>query len=280
MKIERFLSPLLQYNNLSMNKIIYTLTLLLSFSCAGSKSSPVLPTIPDAQGWVLCERYSDEFDGDKLDSTKWHTTNPSWLGREPALFLPKNVRVEGGELILSSHREEPLNSLSDKYHTFTSAAVQSVDTLHYGFYEIRCKAQNSAISSAFWLYVNDSLRQEEIDIFEICGRHDSDKSYEDTYFATAHYLQFKEEIHEKSSVSYRSGFRLADEYFVAGLEWNKDEIVWYFNGEEIQRVPNRYWDDPETVNFDCETFPTWWGLPSDSDNGGEFRIEYFRYWKR
>ena len=261
------------------------LNLLLTIATAtlltvGCSENHPKPTIENPEGWSYNEKYSDEFEGSQLDTTRWHPNNPVWLGREPALFLPKNVRVEGGMLILSSHREEPVNPPTDKYHTYTSSAVQSVDTLHYGFYEIRAKAQNSSISSAFWLYVNDSLRQEEIDIFEICGRHDTDTTYEDTYFATAHYLEFKENIHNKSSMPYRAGFKLADEFFVAGLDWNKDEIIWYFNGKEIHRTENVHWDDPETVNFDCETFPTWWGMPSDTDNGGEYQIEYFRYWTK
>lgn len=255
--------------------IIASVTMLVG--CA--KQHPQ-PNIPAAEGWNYSEKYSDEFDGKTLDTAKWHPNNPSWLGREPALFLPENVRLQDGMLILSSHREEPLNPPTDKYHTFTSAAVQSTDTLHYGFYEIRAKASNSAISSAFWLYVNDSLRQEEIDIFEICGRHDTDTTYEDTYFATAHYLRFKEDIHIKRSLPYRAGFKLADQFFVAGLDWNEDEIIWYFNGEAIHRCANEHWHSPETVNFDCETFPSWWGLPSDTDNGGEFEIEYFRFWTK
>ena len=36
--------------------------------------------------------------------------------------------------------------------------------------------------------------------------------------------------------------------------------------------------DKTIINFDSEAFPSWWGLPSDTDNGGEFQIEYFRYW--
>ncbi|MFI3315208.1 MAG: family 16 glycosylhydrolase [Rikenellaceae bacterium] len=259
---------------------IFTLLTSLLLLLTGCVESFPLPTIEDNQGWVYSTRYSDEFNGDELDSQKWHPNNPEWIGREPSLFLPKNVRVEDGMLILSSHREEPINPPSDAYHTFTSAAVQSVDTLHYGFYEIRAKAQNSAISSAFWLYVNDSLRQEEIDIFEICGRNDNDSSYEDTYFATAHYMRFKDTIHIKSSNAYRTGYKLSEQYIIAGLEWNEQEIIWYLNGVEIHRCDNKHWFSPETVNFDCETFPTWWGLPSDDDNGGEFKIDYFRFWTK
>ncbi len=240
--------------------------------------SPTL-AIPQT-GWQYSLEYSDEFDGEKLDRTKWHDTNPNWLGRKPALFMAKNVRLEDGMLILSSHREEPTNPPSDEYHTFTSAAVQSVDTLHYGFYEIRSKASNSAISSAFWLYVNDSTMQEEIDIFEICGRHDTDSMYEHSYFATAHYLFHADTVHEKRTRTHITDFKLAERFIVAGLEWNENEIIWYVDGVEVHRCKNEYWKLPETVNFDCETFPTWWGLPSDTDNGGEFKIEYFRYWTK
>ena len=48
--------------------------------------------------------------------------------------------------------------------------------------------------------------------------------------------------------------------------------------QESRRRKNDYWHSPETINFDSEAFPTWWGLPSDQDQGGEFEIEYFRYW--
>ncbi len=257
--------------------LIGSLALLLAVSCTTADPQPTLLE-PSDKKWVLNHEYSDEFDGNELNTERWHPNNPNWLGREPALFLKKNVRVEDGMLILSSHREEPQNPPSDKYHTFTSAAVQSTDTLHYGFYEIRSRAQNSAISSAFWLYVNDSTMQEEIDIFEICGRHDTDPSYEHSYFATAHYLYHPDTVHEKRTRTHKTDFRLADQFIVAGLDWNKDEIIWYVDGEEVHRCDNEYWHLPETVNFDCETFPTWWGLPSDSDNGGEYKIDYFRYW--
>ncbi len=34
------------------------------------------------------------------------------------------------------------------------------------------------------------------------------------------------------------GIDLADEFHTYGLEWNEDEIVWYFDGKEIRREKN------------------------------------------
>lgn len=220
---------------------------------------------------------SDEFDGAVLDSTKWYDHNPHWLGREPSLFKRENVYLRDSMLILRGRREE-LHSAPEGYHTFSSAAVQSKDSVLYGFFEIRCRAMDSALSSAFWLYVQDSLKQEEVDIFEICGRNDTDKSYENTYFATSHYILKNENVQISDHVAHRTPFRLADQLFVAGFEWSRDELVWYVDGEVIRRRKNDFWHSPETINFDSEAFPSWWGLPSDEDQGGEFQIEYFRYW--
>lgn len=241
------------------------------------KTPMPLQNHPTSTVWEYETSISDEFDTNVLDSTKWHNTNPHWLGREPSYFSKNNVVLRDSMLILKGKRED-LDSLPEGYHTFTSAAVQSKDTVLYGFFEIKCKAMDSALSSAFWLYVQDSTKQEEIDIFEICGRNDNDKSYENTYFATSHYILKKEDTHISDHVAHRTPFRLADRFIVSGLEWNRDEIVWYVDGEVVRRRKNDFWHSPQTINFDSEAFPTWWGLPSESDNGGEFQIEYFRYW--
>ncbi|MFR9546491.1 MAG: family 16 glycosylhydrolase [Rikenellaceae bacterium] len=266
-----------------MKKLLLLLLLLPLFvACSGEiKISANLaePTLnkPSSVDWVYDATISDEFEGSTLDTTKWYDHNPHWLGREPSWFYDKNVVIRDGSLILMGKREE-LENLPEAYHTFTSAAVQSKDTVLYGFFEIRCRAMDSALSSAFWLYVQDSLKQEEIDIFEICGRNDVDRSYEHTYFATSHYMLKTIDVHISDHVAYKTPYRLAEEMIVAGLEWNRQEIIWYVNGEEIRRRKNDYWHSPQTINFDSEAFPTWWGLPSESDNGGEFEIEYFRYW--
>lgn len=260
-----------------MTRFIFFLFSILLISCTKEHPAPFISG--GSNGWVYNERISDEFDGDTLDLTRWYDHNPHWLGREPSYFSANNVELRDGMLVLHGKRED-LPELPAGYHTFTSAAVQSVDTVLYGFFEIKCKAMNSALSSAFWLYVQDSVKQEEIDIFEICGRNDTDPNFDKTYFATSHYILKKENVHISDHVAHKTDDRLADQFIVSGLEWTRDEIVWYVNGEVVRRRKNDFWHSPETINFDSEAFPSWWGLPSENDNGGEFQIEYFRYWTK
>jgi hypothetical protein len=46
--------------------------------------------------WEPFPALTDEFDGGKLDESKWFPNNPSWLGRQPGYFNPMNVRVADG----------------------------------------------------------------------------------------------------------------------------------------------------------------------------------------
>ncbi len=263
----------------AMKRILPLLALLAACAPSGEKVHYPAPVAPlGAEEWIYDPLLSDEFDTPTLDTTKWYDHNPTWLGRQPSLFRPENVRVEDGALVLYGRRGEVADA-PEGYHTFTSAAVQSRRKVLYGFFEIRCRPMKSALSSAFWLYVQDSVKQEEIDIFEICGRHDSDPSYPVTYFATSHYMLKTEELHLSDHVAHTTDRPWADREIVAGLKWTRDELVWYVDGQEIRRRRNDFWHSPETINFDSEAFPSWWGLPSDEDRGGEFRIEYFRYWR-
>lgn len=263
--------------------LISAIAVLAIVACSKQSSSVKHPqpfTQEQLAGhWVYNDTYSDEFETNLLDTTKWYAVNPGWIGRAPSLFLASNVYQKKGQLILRAQREEVPNA-PEGYHTFTSAAVQSKTKVLYGFFEIRCQPMNSAISSAFWLYTQDSIKQEEIDIFEICGRNDSTPSYDSTYFATSHYILKKQKVKISDNVTYKSDYRLADSVLVSGLKWTREEIVWYLNGKVIRTRHNDFWHSPETINFDSEAFPTWWGLPTKTDNGGEFKIDYFRYWTK
>ncbi|UJH66853.1 family 16 glycosylhydrolase [Allomuricauda sp. SCSIO 65647] len=261
--------------------VFVTIMLMFLVACKSTEKLIGLKPAPlaDTKNWKYEPTISDEFNGSQFDTIKWYDTNPTWIGRAPSLFRPSNVALKDGWLVLTGKRENVPNA-PEGYHTFTSAAVQSKRKVLYGYFEIKCKPMNSALSSAFWLYTPDSVKQEEIDIFEICGRNDTDSSYEHTYFATTHYIVKPEKLKISDHVAHKTTYKLADTTIVAGLKWTREEIVWYLNGKEIRKRKNDFWHSPETINFDSEAFPTWWGLPSDEDNGGTFEIDYFRYWSQ
>jgi beta-glucanase (GH16 family) len=196
---------------------------------------------PDLEGkWELIEELSDEFNGNSLDTTKWYDHNPGWLGRKPAFFSRENVEVKEGMLILTAKTEE-LRDLPDGYHTFTTAAVQSKNRVKYGYFEIRCQPMDSRCSSAFWFYAIDPDIWTEIDVFEICGSH-PDKEWEYKFFATTHVFKTpaEGENHWSDHEVWIAPFRLANEFFTVGLEWDEKEIKWYVNGQIIRIRENTH----------------------------------------
>ncbi|MFZ5830379.1 MAG: glycoside hydrolase, partial [Planctomycetota bacterium] len=87
-------------------------------------ASPALaapPPAPAGYKWAVNQAFTDEFNGEKLDTTKWHDHHPRWKGRPPAKFVPQNVVVNSGSLELrNSVLEKP-----DGPFTISGAAVVS-----------------------------------------------------------------------------------------------------------------------------------------------------------
>ena len=132
-----------------VNKSIILTTSLLMSSYVTAKP----PEPEPGKRWVLNNAYSDEFNGNSLDKTKWRDKHKSWRGRPPAIFDPKAVEINNGKL-------EITNSMLDKpdgKYTIAGGAVQSLNqTAYHGYYESRFKASRINMSTTFWLS-NDNI---------------------------------------------------------------------------------------------------------------------------
>ncbi len=240
-------------------------------------STGVLADPPKGARWKPIPELTDEFEGKKLDSTKWHDHNPQWKGRKPGFFSRRNVTVRDGKLHLTA-RAEDLPNLPEGYHTFTTAAVKSKALVLYGYFEIKCKPMKSRASSAFWFYHNQPERWTEIDMFEIGG---GAPGHERTVHTNVHVFHTPEEKkHWSKSGKWEAPFQLADEYHVYALEWDKESIKFYVDGKVIRSIQNTHWHQPLHMNFDSETMPKWFGLPEKKNLPSTFSIEYVRSWKR
>ncbi len=245
-------------------------------------------------GWILNTQISDEFEGNELDQTKWHIqgTNgryqSNFIGRAPSQFSTENVRVEDGKLKIQI-RWEPDFDFSEtpdhngrKYENITTAAVISQKQFLYGYMEIKAKAADASVSSAFWMTGNAS----ELDVYEHFGRP-----------AQAHKIHLETEIwssiHDWTrprgettiwTDRMQLPFRVADDFHVYGCEWSKDGLKFYVDGKQIRDVRAEDiegWclDGPLWVWVDSETFP-WHGLPSKEDLPVDYEIEYIRIWQK
>ena len=231
-------------------------------------------------GRVKFEPLSDEFDGQDLDLKKWTRGLGWWKGRQPAPFSDKNVTVSDGKLNLTMRKEKlPAELAKQGYHDYTSACLYSKVRAHYGYYEVKARPMNSAGSSSFWFQVEDTPGWlTEIDVFEIGGKA---KGYEQKYNMNLHVFKTpQEKRHWSVGGVWVAPWRLADDYHVYGLDWEKDEIKYYVDGVVVRTVENTHWHQPLYMIFDSETMTDWFGMPKDEDLPSTFSVEYVRAWKK
>ena len=88
-----------------------------------------LPTPPDGKTWKLV--WHDEFDGDKLDETKWDVPNQR---RRDGWWSPKAVSVGDGNLAISTMKD------GDKYLDACVRTKGKFEHAH-GYYIARIKLQ-------------------------------------------------------------------------------------------------------------------------------------------
>lgn len=230
--------------------------------------------------WAKFEPMSDEFEGKELDLRKWMLGMSWWSGRQPALFSDKNVTVSDGKLHLTMRKEKlPAEMETRGYHDYTSAALHSKARSCYGYYEVRAKPMNSAGSSSFWFQQDETPGwATEIDVFEIGGKA---KGFERKYNMAVHVFRTpNEQKHWQVNDVWMAPWRLAEDYHVYGLEWNKYEIKYFVDGVVVRTVENTHWHQPLYSIFDSETMPQWFGMPEDADLPSTFSVEYVRAWKK
>ncbi len=256
------------------------------------------PICPMGEEWVFDADFSDEFNGEGLDATKWWDFNPAWYGRKPAYFSRDNVAVKNGMLQLTARVQLPEEvTVENKvrgYDKFTKATIKSKNRVKYGYFEARCKAMNAGVCNAFWLYdpldarakYSEGSYTEEIDIFEIFGKP-TNKRYERVYSATVHRLQtpYFESIIKKitslpnKSFKQRVDFDFHTDFHIYAFLWNSEKMVWFLDGKEMFRRDNDHFKRALHIMLDCEIMESWAGLPRHEDLPATFYVDYVRIWR-
>ncbi|WP_075603677.1 family 16 glycosylhydrolase [Saccharicrinis aurantiacus] len=287
-------------------------TLILGFILISSVigAQPFPASDPNNEGgWQLNKYVSDEFNGTELDKTKWWILGENgdyrakWKGRAPAQFAPHNVRVEGGELILTSQWEPDFDFAASshknedgkvvKYENITQACIMSERFFKYGYMEIRCKAADAPVTCAFWT----TGYQSEIDMTENYGKRpignpkNKPETLERKYRTNLiSWDPDKAKDHKQWKNEELLDVRVAQDYYVYGFEWDKDYFNIYFNGEllksatreELEAKDQWRHNAAQELWIDSEVFE-WYGLPTMqdlADNVGEYKIDYVRVWQK
>jgi len=117
------------------------LGLLVATATAVEPDDQFLPPLPAGKTWKLV--WNDEFDGDKLDESKWDVPNNR---RRDGWWSPKAVSVNDGHLAISTLKD------GDRYLDACVRTRGKYEHAH-GYYVARIKLQEQPGHwSAFWLY--------------------------------------------------------------------------------------------------------------------------------
>ncbi|MEM9643722.1 MAG: family 16 glycosylhydrolase [Planctomycetota bacterium] len=182
--------------------------------------------------------WSDEFDGREIDRTRWKAEVNAFGGGNQELQIytdrPKNVRVEGGRLILEAHRETvDLMGTVRKYSSARMSTKHRGDFL-YGRVEVRAKLpKGNGLWPAIWMLPTDDVYGPwaaggEIDIMEMRGSQPS------TVLGTLHHGgQWPNNEQSGGEFTLRSG-SFADDFHVFAVDWRRGAIDWFVDGELVQ----------------------------------------------
>lgn len=194
--------------------------------------------------------WSDEFDGNELDRTKWDYRLCMMGKRHPA-WTDKGVKIENSCAVFTIFEEngEVVSSQLQTGQNFMDEPVKPTKfgnehlqwpigklrenryTHSYGYYECRCRLQQlPGWWSAFWLQspiigasLDPKVTGSEVDIME--SFYPGEVHTHNVF--TGGYGQDMKRLHVGGS----DGFS-TDEFHTFGLLWTKDKYVFYVDGVE------------------------------------------------
>lgn len=190
----------------------------------------------------MTDAFSDGFESGRLDPDRWQTKFP-WGARIhnfDAYASPENAYVRDDILVLEGE-DRPQANLS-----YTTGVVSTRESFNTGYFEASIQIPPTAPGfwPAFWLTPTDPEEIfPEIDIFEFFGT-------DPCVVLTYHYEDSHGNEQERNEAVCEE--RYSRDYHEYAVDWTKDRIVWYVDGEERFRYDGLYVADAEmslVINF-------------------------------
>jgi len=233
--------------------------------------SPVTAS-QDPSSWKLV--WSDEFDGEVIDPTRWSFDRDCWGGgnAERQCFTddPGNARIENGALVITARREPvsgpalperlrgpdtPVEIVSREY---SSARLVSRGNAawRYGRIEVRARLpRGQGAWPAIWMLPEENAyggwaASGEIDIMEAVNLgapcEECASGIEDRVLGTLHYGgEWPDNHYSGSSVTLPD---LAQGAHTFALEWSKDGMTWFVDGVPFAcQTPDHWFTTSETA---------------------------------
>ncbi|MGA9637896.1 family 16 glycosylhydrolase [Flavobacterium sp.] len=279
---------------------IGTFLVVANIICA--QKSPVFEKKQDPkeskQKWELVKNMSDEFEGKKVDESKWQISGQGWIGRAPGLFQAENITVADGSMKITTRLlPEPIVK-QNKTYTHGGGYVGSKNAMTYGYYECEMKANKTFMSSTFWL-INEGKdlkgcdkRTTELDIQECVGQIVNNaewmKNFDQSMNSNTHSRNIPEGCNYEKGSNKAGGLmngKVYDDFHVYGVWWkSKDEVLFFLDGKFVNKVkPPADYDIAMSLRMVVETYD-WNKAPADGGMTGSVAdrtttYNWVRSWK-
>lgn len=223
--------------------------------------SPVGPS----GSWTL--KFSDEFNGTSLDSSKW-TVGWPWgnsASHADEIIRAENIAVNNGILQIKANKEGS---------TWYSGLIQSngKHNQQYGYWEARIKSVGNApgFLSAFWACTNEHWPP-EIDFVEILGNDPT------AAHVTQHYTDSSGQ-YGVDGYEWHAGVDLSLDYHIYGCEWDANQIKYYIDGNLVATFTNKI-NEPLYTLLNMHVGMDWTGDPTTTSNQFMY-VDWVRVWQK
>ena len=203
-------------------------------------------TAAPAKEWELY--WSDEFEGNALDRSKWNIETGT---NGPIVKDPNNVKVEDGNCVITIEKDHPRDG-----YQYSSAYVTTAGKFSFCFGRLEFRAKlptGQGMWPALWTMGdnyftlgNDEVawpRCGEIDVMELVGSSgESGNPFANkTVWTTLHWGPNRD-AHEEAHKETLIFSSLSEEYHTYAIEWDEQKIVWFVDDKELMTVTL---DDPD-----------------------------------
>lgn len=232
----------------------------------------------ELEKWELT--FGDEFQGSKLDTSKW-MTRYYWgekgldesfaLGDEKSFptngknieFYDKKLRIVTKAEKAEGLQWRPEVGFVRENFEVTTGMISTAASFRqkYGIFQAKIKMAPGSVAQAFWMVSEEMLPHIDVARFENGKLH-------------ADYFWGKGQSPNKS-VSRTGGSRYADHFYIYTLEWSPNKLVWKINGKVFKTQSSGVPQEEMCVNFSSNL------KLQDSDSGlpSAMEIDWVRVYK-
>jgi beta-glucanase (GH16 family) len=252
--------------------------------CGGSA-----PIKPDGSRWECT--FSDEFDGDSLDRSKWtpHTQHGSGSAEARACNVddPRNVAVADGALRLTVRKAKTPVVCERKPADYTAGNVSTYDKFsqQYARFEARIKPADAAdpgLQEAFWLWPD--VRETRFVLWPLSGEIDIAETYSHQPKLAIPFLHYA----GINALGPRPGVNTAWDceaergaYNTYTLTWTRDSLTIDVNGKTclVNRSGNRAFNKPFIAALTSALGKGRNALTPETPMPATMSVDYFRVWR-